>query len=42
MTTFFGYMVVGLVLIVAAVIAVSAILANWDGLHTLWGDERED
>lgn len=42
MTSFFGIMVVGTVFVVAAVIAVAALLANWDGLHTLWGDERED
>lgn len=37
-----AYLVVGVVLVAAVVVAGAAILANWDGLHTLWGDERED
>lgn len=37
-----GYVVIGVVFFVALVVFIAAVFANWDGLHTLWGDERED
>ncbi len=40
--SFTTILIVGTCFVVAAVICVAALLANWDGLHTLWGDERED